>query len=237
METHLDALAVELRQALASEPVRLDRVALAIARLDDAPVRDADVLATLDRWAARVRAEVDAGAGGASALAAVLGGELGLRGDDERYDEPENSFLPRVLARRRGLPIVLSLVYLEVARRARVPLIGLALPGHFVVAEPAGDGALIVLDPFAGGRVVGAREVEALVARAGARLRPDLLTAATGHTIATRMLRNLIGSYQRRGRRHELGAVATLLRALDADDAGARRVLADLAAATDDRLN
>ena len=67
-----------------------------------------------------------------------------------QYDHPDNSMLDLVLTRRRGLPILLSVVYVEVARRAGIELAGVGLPGHFVVghfgAEPAA-----LLDPFAGG--------------------------------------------------------------------------------------
>src|ERR687885_532557 len=78
----------------------------------------------------------------ARACAGLLGGRHGFAGDREEYDHPDNSMLDRVLERRRGLPILLSVVYVAVAERAGVPLGGVGLPGHFVVghfgARPAG---------------------------------------------------------------------------------------------------
>ncbi|MBE7451237.1 MAG: hypothetical protein HS111_20780 [Kofleriaceae bacterium] len=216
MPAPVDAILSELRRALVEVPARLDRVALAIARLDDEPFDDDEVEETLARWASDARALI-AGRGVAT-LAELLGGKLGLRGDEDEYDDPENSFLPRVLERRLGLPILLSIVYLEVARRAAVPLDGLALPGHFVVGQRQDDGAVVVIDPFAGGRVLAWPEVEALVARAGGQLTPAHLTPASAHTIATRMLRNLLGSYRRRARLDKLRVVAQLLAAIDPSD-------------------
>ena len=78
---------------------------------------------------------------------------LGFKGNAEDYYDPRNSFLNEVIDRRLGLPITLSLVYLEVARRVGVPAHGIGLPGHFIVG--AGDGPeRILIDPYHGGRRV-----------------------------------------------------------------------------------
>lgn len=206
---------------LVEEPPRLDLVALAIARLDDEPFDDDDVLATLDEWADSVRtasaqmSPEDA----VDALATMLGGKLGLRGDQDQYDDPENSFLPRVLERRLGLPILLSVVYIEVGRRAGIPLVGLALPGHFVVAyrHPPGEGR-IVLDPFDGGRILEEADVEEIGIRSRAPITRDMFAPATPYVIATRMLRNLLGSYQRRSLWDKAHTVARLMQVIDPED-------------------
>ena len=90
-----------------------------------------------------------------------------------------------VLSRRRGLPILLSVVYIEVARRAAIPLAGIGLPGHFVVGH-FGTDPPVLLDPFAGGRAVDAEIPQQLV-------RPW-----QAHEIAIRMLNNLVAAYRRR---------------------------------------
>lgn len=230
----VEAIAVELGAAVTASPPRLDRVALAIARLGDRPVADDALVALLDGWGQRV-ADAAGGstAAGFDALERLLVGELDLHGDDQDYDDPANSFLPEVLARGRGLPILLSLVYLEVARRAGLPLFGLALPGHFVVGYRLGAGGLVVLDPFRRAHVLDRGELEALVSRAGATLSSAMLAPASAHTIATRMLRNLVASFQRRGRRDRVRAAAALLLALDPADRAALETLA-LASADDD---
>src|SRR6185369_12956168 len=85
------------------------------------------------------------------ALAEVLGRAEGYHGNVEDYDNPENSYLNRVLAQHHGLPILLSVIWIEVARGAGIPAVGIGLPGRFVVEVGRGKHARVV-DPFAGGR-------------------------------------------------------------------------------------
>ena len=207
--------AAALEAALAAAAPRLDHVALAIATLDDEPAAG-DPLAALDAWGAEV-AQRGGGAvdAGMDALEGLLARQLGFAGERDDYDHPHNSFLPRVVARRRGLPILLAVVYLEVARRAALPLVGLALPGHFVVGYRLPPGGLVVIDPFERARILTAGELDAIAHRAGAALTPAMLTPATPEEIAARMLRNLAGSYRRRGRADKLAEVAALAAAVE----------------------
>jgi len=116
----------------------------------------------------------------------VLGGTHGFTGDREHYDDPANSMLDVVLETRRGLPILLAVVYVEVARRVGIPLAGVGLSGHFYVGHFGPDPPLLI-DPFAGGAFV---DLDA-----GA----DANRPWRNHEIVMRMLNNLVGSYQRRG--------------------------------------
>src|SRR3954467_15284388 len=135
----------------ASADATLDLLALALAAAFR-PVDAARALATLDGLGEEV-ADVLRSAGTREAealvLSAVLGTRHGFRGDSEQYDRPENSMLDRVLERRRGLPILLSIVYVEVAGRADVRVAGVGLPGHYVVSHFGGVEPLL-LDPFSG---------------------------------------------------------------------------------------
>ncbi|MBW5484302.1 transglutaminase-like domain-containing protein [Streptomyces bambusae] len=90
----------------------------------------------------------------AAAVADLLGRRLGFHGTPADYQRLSSSLLHEVLRRRRGLPILLSVVWLEVARRAGAPVYGLGLPGHFVVGF--GDPEeRVTVDPFAGGAALG----------------------------------------------------------------------------------
>lgn len=89
----------------------------------------------------------------AVALRELLGERYGFRGSAADYQRLESSLLHEVLQRRRGLPILLSVVWLEVARRAGAPVYGVALPGHFVVGFGPVD-EQVLADPFDGGRVL-----------------------------------------------------------------------------------
>ena len=90
----------------------------------------------------------------AAALGTALGARAGFRGGEEDYGDLRSSLLHEVLRRRRGLPILLSVVYVEVGRRVGRQVLPIGLPGHFVVGVPeAPDGPPVLLDPFAGGVV------------------------------------------------------------------------------------
>ena len=160
----------------------LDELALALA----AEFREVDAeraLARLDALAAEVGRE-PAGSPRAqvAALARVLGVRHGFAGDRDEYDHPDNSMLDVVLERRRGLPILLAAVWVEVARRAGFRLVGVGLPGHYVAGHFGAEPPLLV-DPFAAGAVV-----EHVVAR-------ELVRPWNVHETALRMLNNLVASY------------------------------------------
>ncbi|WP_327288916.1 transglutaminase-like domain-containing protein [Streptomyces sp. NBC_01198] len=90
----------------------------------------------------------------AAALHRVLGAGHGFHGTQGDYQRLTSSLLQEVLRRRRGLPILLSVVWIEVARRAGAPVYGVALPGHFVVGLGDPDGEHVLVDPFEGGRLL-----------------------------------------------------------------------------------
>jgi regulator of sirC expression with transglutaminase-like and TPR domain len=176
--------------ALAGEPdAQLDHLALAIAA-EFHPVDDQAAIAELDALGAELReASVESSPEEeAEACLAVLGERHGFAGDRERYDHPDNSMLDRVLARRRGLPILLSVVYVETARRAGIALAGVGLPGHYVVGHFGADPPLL-LDPFSGGLAAG-------------NVPPDLEPAAVrpwnNHETALRILNNLTSTFSAR---------------------------------------
>ncbi|MFJ4690125.1 tetratricopeptide repeat protein [Streptomyces sp. NPDC088766] len=127
----------------------------------------------------------------AVALRELLGERLGFGGSAADYERLESSLLHRVLERRRGLPILLSVVWIEVARRAGAPVYGVALPGHFVVGfGPVQEQVLV--DPFDGGRVLTGRDAELLVTGAtGAPLEPSMLEPAETLDVVRRILRNI----------------------------------------------
>lgn len=172
--------------ALAAQPwAEIDDLALSLA----AEFREIDaaaVSAQLDELGAEVaqrRAAGDGPRAGLDALREVLGVRHGFRGDEKRYDHPQNAMLDVVLQRRRGLPIVLSVIYVAVARRAGIALSGVGLSGHYV----AGDFAAVppqLVDPFAGGTPVLAE--------------PREIRAWGAHETALRILTNLVSSYGRR---------------------------------------
>ena len=125
--------------------------------------------------------------------------ELGFQGDQETYDDPANAVIPRVIARRRGLPITLSILWIEVARRLGFQAVGVALPGHFVTGLRTEFG-ILHFDPFNGGRALGEEAAAQLVAQAtGGRagFTPAMLAPVSNRAILVRLVRNLHVRYLR----------------------------------------
>lgn len=132
--------------------------------------------------------------------------DLGFRGNSEDYYDPKNSLLPDVLERRLGIPITLSIVWCELARRSGVRARGVGFPGHFLVRvdDPHGppDARPVIVDPFAGGRLLDDADAEALLRRAlgdGAAMHGALFAPATPRAILVRLLTNLKAIWASRG--------------------------------------
>lgn len=148
----------------------------------------------LDRLAGLLPAGPHTPRGWAEALRDLLGEHCGFRGTPADYGRLESSLLQAVLKRRRGLPILLSVVWTEVARRAGAPVHGVALPGHYVVGfgDPAGEHVLA--DPYGGGRLLAAGDLEVLVAGATGSRTPvpeAMLRAADPLETVLRILNNI----------------------------------------------
>ncbi len=192
--------AVQRFAALVAEPAPappLDLGALAIAAGADPELDPSWALGELDRIAA--------GLGSVDALLNRIFVEEGFAGDAEHYYDPRNSLLPDVLARRRGIPITLSVVCIEAGRRAGIALEGIGMPGHFLI-RPAGTQAY--QDPFTGSPLDLA-DCEALFRGAtGAPedvpFGPHLLTVSPPRAILARMLENLRAVYRTAGRLADL---------------------------------
>ena len=119
--------------------------------------------------------------------------EEGFHGNASDYYNPRNSFLNDVLDRRTGIPITLSTVYMEVASRAGLDLVGVGLPGHFIVKAAAG-GREIFIDPFHGGTLLSEADCQRRVDRVfngRVRIEAGMLAGLRRKDILERMLRNL----------------------------------------------
>jgi len=127
------------------------------------------------------------------AINEVLFDEFGFRGNSEEYYDPRNSFINDVLDRRLGIPITLSIVYLEVCRRLNFPMFGVGMPGHFIV-KYADRNQEIFLDPFHNGAVLTFEDCRQWVTRHyrdSVEFSERLLARVTHRQIISRMLNNL----------------------------------------------
>lgn len=119
--------------------------------------------------------------------------ELGFEGDRDTYDDPLNALLPAVISRRKGLPISLSILWVDLARRLGFDAVGVGLPGHFITALRT-DVGLLCFDPFHKGRAVGEEGGAELVKSATAgrvAFHRDMLRPSTHRDILIRLVRNL----------------------------------------------
>jgi regulator of sirC expression with transglutaminase-like and TPR domain len=172
--------------------VDLARAALLIARLDNPEVDVAAYRKEVDRLAAGAARGLAKDADDAAKLKRLnefLFAERGFHGSRGDYYNRSNSYLNEVLDDREGLPITLSVLYLEVGRRLGLRLEGVALPGHFVVRHRPAKGEPALIDVFDGGAVL---TREAAEKKAGVPLTDDALTAVPKVAVIKRMLHNLL---------------------------------------------
>src|SRR5262245_42982591 len=223
LDTALTTLAAD-----PAAPLDLAEVCLALAR-DDYPQLDAEAyLAELAGMAHEVRGRLRGPLSNRGAqLTRYLFHELGFRGNQKDYYDPRNSYLNEVMDRRTGLPILLSAVAMAVGTRAGLEVVGVGLPGHFVVKAVL-DGEEQLFDPFHGGRLLSVEEAAALVQRVtgqAVELTPALLAPAPLGAIVQRMLTNLEGVYLGREDHARAARVIGRLCQLAPDDLVRRRNL------------
>ncbi len=155
--------------------------------------------AVLDGYANVLRSSVEAAGEPEQILATInqyLFGKLGFTGNEANYYAPENSYLNRVIDQRTGNPISLCLVYLLLARRLHLPVVGIGLPGHFICRYQT-SAVEFYLDPFNHGRLMTKADCMQYLASANCSLRDDYLVPVTARRFLLRICSNLHQVYQR----------------------------------------
>jgi regulator of sirC expression with transglutaminase-like and TPR domain len=205
--------------AIDEESFPLDRAALAIA-LEEYPGLDmTEYLRRLDTLAARV--EVLAGPDRTpinyiESINEILFVQEGLRGNSEDYYDPRNSYINQVLDRKLGIPVSLSLVYMEVARRIDFSVKGVGFPGHFLAKHVSvSDGREIIIDPFNMGKILTANACQELLDKfqsSKEEVSSSMLQPMEKRAIITRMLYNLKGIYmQKEQHTHAISIIEKIL--------------------------
>jgi regulator of sirC expression with transglutaminase-like and TPR domain len=200
---HLEAIRGQFADLVARAEHEIDLVeaTLLVARVAFPDLSVSHCSELLDGWADRLRDSLGDSPSAGDILIhlnRILFDEEGFRGDQQNYYDPQNSFLNRVLERKLGIPITLSLVYSEVGRRAGFPVHGIALPGHFIAGLLHASGMLFI-DPFNRGEILTEGECEKMIeARYGreASLDTSWKSPAGKKVILRRMLRNLKAIYR-----------------------------------------
>jgi regulator of sirC expression with transglutaminase-like and TPR domain len=208
--------------------IDLARACLQIAE-DVYPGLDVDgYLGEIERFATRLRARLAPDTSAEDRVIALnefLFCDLGFRGNADNYYDPRNSYLNEVLDRRAGIPLTLSVLYMEFGWRIELPLEGVSFPGHFLVRLPMRGGTL-VLDPFVGGVPQSGDELRERLKRLmpAADLPLDqFLEPAGKRQILARLLRNLKGIYREKDCPERLLQVLNRMLIVAPDAAGERR--------------
>jgi len=134
----------------------------------------------------------------ATTVARFFGTDKGFKGGDVDYFDPSNHFLHKVLESKRGVPIMLSLVYILVLRRLNLPVRGVGLPGHFIIRYDLG-GEILLADPYGSGRLLTEKDCEDLLSKMGYHFKIEYLEPVTNKQILERILRNLLLVFERKG--------------------------------------
>jgi serine protease Do len=196
---HQQRVIGELTQVLSAPEDKIDlfRAGLLIARLDNEEVEVDAYCEELERMGRELAARLPADAGDATRLDTLrkyLFEESGFHGSRGDYYNRANSYLNEVLDDREGLPITLSVVYIELARRIGLNVVGVGLPGHFVVRHVPAEGEPQLIDVYDGATPLGREEAARRVKEASDReLTDEYLAPMTKRAIVSRMLSNLLG--------------------------------------------
>jgi len=198
-------LVAALTDAANAPGTGLAQAALVIARIEYPKLDVEAYLAKLDAMGELARRAIEGhvdSTGDRSTLACIRGvnkylfDDMHFVGNREKYEDPRNSCLNEVLDRRTGIPITLSVVYMEIARRAGVQIDGVNFPGHFLVRCPDAErrGSGLIIDPFHGGALLSEHDCRLLLQRhvgSEVAFNKSLLAPTTRMQIIARMLLNL----------------------------------------------
>ena len=211
------------------EDLDLARAALLVAGEEFPGLDPSKYLEMLDGFASTLRDRAPSrlpAAERARELGRLLIDELGFRGNSADYYSPDNSYFNRVLETRTGIPITLSLLFIEVGRRAGIRLHGVGMPGHFLVGL---QGADVFFDPFNGSDSLSVDDCRRLAeALFGSRLTWDdrYLTPCTKYEFLFRILNNLKVVYERSGQAEKALAVSQRMLMVQPDATGLHKDVA-----------
>ncbi len=202
--TYVNADFIDLIQR-PDESLDLARAALLVAAGCGGNVDVDDELSRIRRWGDELASRIDPGWNNLQRLArlrAFLFEELGFRGDRQDYFSPSNSLLHEVVQRRRGIPLTLGILMLELGWRVGMPLEGVGFPGHFLV-RLAGEPRDLLLDPFSRGMVVREEDCHRMLrdsTRGRVTYEPGMIVSVRRRDMLVRLLNNLKNAYLRAGR-------------------------------------
>lgn len=175
------------------EDIDLEKAVLLLAYWNNPDIDIQEIVSNLDEMAEDIHRVMPASGHPLSFIDIItqhLFSQWGFKGNSEDYYNPENSFIDQVLHNRKGIPITLSVIYILIARRIGIPIIGIPMPAHFIVKYDDGEDE-IFFDPFYGGKVYSREECIQYLNHAKNNNIEEILGGCPNYEIIGRMMRNI----------------------------------------------
>lgn len=204
---------LEILQKGINRPEQLEEAVLTLCRFNYPTLREKEYEKKLDRFAGMVENRIRYSLSESQKMHKLLNfvfEELKFTGSNEDYYHPQNSYLNRVIDRRKGLPISLGLIVLFLARRLDLPFYGVNMPIHFML-KYKGEKEEVLIDPFDRGKTVTYNQCYYFLKQNGLEPRSEHFEITSERDILARCIRNLVHSYSRREENDKVEQLRQLL--------------------------
>ena len=198
---------------------QLERAVITLARFGNPTLRESEYVKKLDYFADMIRASLRYNRSEREEMQTFMKfifEDLNFRGDNKDYHNPANGFIDQVIERRKGLPISLSLVAMFIARRLQLPVFGVNMPIHFMLAF-VGEKEEQLIDPYDQGAEVSYDQCYFFLKKNNVTPKPDHFKTASDLNILARCIRNLMHSYERKEEHDRVRDLKSLLELVEGE--------------------
>ena len=198
---------------------QLERAVITLARFGNPTLRESEYVKKLDYFADMIRASLRYNRSEREEMQTFMKfifEDLNFRGDNKDYHNPANGFIDQVIERRKGLPISLSLVAMFIARRLQLPVFGVNMPIHFMLAF-VGEKEEQLIDPYDQGAEVSYDQCYFFLKKNNVTPKPDHFKMASDLNILARCIRNLMHSYERKEEHDRVRDLKSLLELVEGE--------------------
>ena len=198
---------------------QLERAVITLARFGNPTLRESEYVKKLDYFADMIRSSLRYNRSEREEMQTFMKfifEDLNFRGDNKDYHNPANGFIDQVIERRKGLPISLSLVAMFIARRLQLPVFGVNMPIHFMLAF-VGEKEEQLIDPYDQGAEVSYDQCYFFLKKNNVTPKPDHFKMASDLNILARCIRNLMHSYERNEEHERVRDLKSLLELVEGE--------------------